>query len=106
MDLSKLNSLSTDTLQEMNRHIVGVLRHRQALTQMNAGAKLKINGKATFVDRLGRTVTVRVDKINVKSVNCSELNERGVTTKNWRVAPTLLTPLSDAPATVAAGATW
>jgi hypothetical protein len=113
MDLSKLNSLSTDTLRQMNTHIVSVLRQRQAQTQFEAGSKLRISGKATFVAKTGRTVTVVVDKINVKAVNCTEIVPDGKpTTLKWRVAPSFLNPEpgaikgADRPTTIANAATW
>ncbi len=94
MDLSKLDALSTQTLRDMNRHIVSVLRLRQAHSQVEAGSRLRINGKATFVNRNGRTVHVIVDKINVKTANCTEIGPDGkrLETAKWRVAPSLLTP--------------
>jgi hypothetical protein len=113
MDLSKLNALSTDTLRDMNNHIVSLLRHRQAQKQMEAGSRLRIGGNATFVNRAGRKVTVVVDKINVKSANCTEIGPDGkrLETAKWRVAPSLLTPEpvavpgSDRP-TTPAGVRW
>lgn len=114
MDLSKLNSLSTDTLRQMNTHIVSLLRQRQSQTQFEAGSKLRIGQKATFVSRDGRNVTVFVDKINVKTVNCTEVGPDGkrMPTLKWRVAPSFLKPEpiaakgSNRPSTVAQGATW
>lgn len=96
MDLSKLNALSTPTLREMNHHIVSLLRHRAAEKQIEAGAKLRVGGWATFVNRAGRKVTVVVEKINVKSANCTEIGPDGnrLETAKWRIAPSLLTPES------------
>jgi hypothetical protein len=94
MDLSKLNALSTETLRDMNTHIVSVLRYRQSQKQMEAGSRLRIGGKAWFVNRNGRKVMVVVDKINVKTANCTEIGPDGnqLETAKWRVAPSLLTP--------------
>ncbi|MFT4064322.1 hypothetical protein [Paraburkholderia sp.] len=112
MDIAKLQALSTYTLRQLNTNIVAILRHRQAQKQIEAGSKLRIGGRATFVSRDGRTVHVVVDKINVKSANCTMVDEatgRRIESGKWRVAPSLLTPFgaaagSDRPST--RPATW
>ena len=108
MDFSKLNALSTDTLRAMNSHIVGLIRQRQTLEQMRAGAKLVIGGQATFVKKGGGRARIVIDKINAKTVVGRELNPDGTVRANWKVSPTLLTPVDDRPKTAGAeaGATW
>lgn len=109
MDFSKLNALSTDTLRAMNTHIVGLIRQRIALEQMQAGSKLRVGGKAKFVhSRTGQEITIVVDKINAKSVVGSEKDGDGRTKMVWKVTPSMLTPITDRPNTTGAGvgAAW
>jgi hypothetical protein len=91
MDLSKLNALSTDTLRDMNNAIVSILRHRQTQTQVAAGSKFRIGQRAMFVSKYGQLVHVVIDKINAKSINCTQVDAKGDRMRNtWRVAPSLL----------------
>lgn len=109
VDFSKLNSLSTDTLRAMNSHIVGLIRQRQAMEQMQAGSKLRIGGKAMFThSRTGARHAIVIDKINTKTVVGRELNPDGTTRMTWKVSPTLLTLVDDRPKTTGAGvgASW
>jgi hypothetical protein len=109
MDLAKLNQLSTETLRQLNSNIVVVLRHRQAQTQITAGSKLRVGGKATFTDRSGRQITVIVEKINVKTANCTQVDAdsgRRIESAKWRVAPTLLTPVESQDRPSMSAAVW
>lgn len=120
MDLTKLNSLSTDTLRDMNSHICSLLRQRQTQAQFEAGNRLKIGQRVQFRGK-GRLVNAIVDKINVKTANVTEVDADGQRLlMTWRVSPSLLTPVppatptkavtsggaGDRPNTVAKGATW
>jgi hypothetical protein len=103
MDLSKLNALSTDTLRDMNAAICQIIRHRQTQVQLAAGSKFRIGQRAMFVSKYGHLVNVVIDKINAKSINCTEVDASGKRLmKTWRVSPSLLRSDEEMHATVKA----
>lgn len=94
-DTSRLKDMSTDALRELNGAIVDAIRQRQSQRQWEAARNLDVGLTARFTSKQGHNVTVRVDKINSKSVNCTELNLDGSpSNRTWRVAPTLLSVVS------------
>jgi hypothetical protein len=103
MDHAKLNVLSTETLMELNNAIVGILRQRQTQKQVMAGSKFRVGQRAMFVSKYGHLVNVVIDKINTKSINCTEVDVSGKRLpKTWRVAPSLLRSDEEMRATVKA----
>ena len=94
-DTSRLKDMSTDALHELNIAIVDTIRQRHSQRQWEAARNLDVGLTSRFTSKQGRNVTVRVDKINTKSVNCTELNFDGSpSNRTWRVAPTLLSVAS------------
>lgn len=86
MDLSKLDLLSSDTLAQIKERIDLVLRNRLNRAVM-AG------GHATFMDRRGMQRTMRVERINAKSISGKEVMADGSLGMKWTVHPSLLTPV-------------
>lgn len=91
MDLTKLESMSSEALQAIRDRCVEVLTSRKANS-------LRRGGVAWFFDKEGRKRTMLVERINAKSVSGREidpvtLQKLGGTT--WRVSPALLNVIGE-----------
>lgn len=92
--LEKLSALTTEQLLELNKAVVGMIRQRQTQQQVQAGRRFNVGDQAMFRDKMGRMVTIEVNRINTKSVSGCEV-VGGVVNRHrtWRVAPTFLIPV-------------
>ena len=88
-----ITSMSKAELLALNTAIVGQIRNLQAIDAVRAGMTLKVGGHATFYSpKRGRTIKVRIDKVNVKTASCTELGyDNEPTFHKWKVATQLLT---------------
>ena len=99
MDLTKLESMSSEALQAIRDKCVEVLASRKENS-------LRRGGVAWFFDKDGRKRTMMIERVNAKSVSGREIDP--VTLKNiggtvWRVSPALLNVIGEpAPAKPAA----
>lgn len=90
MDVSKLESLSTETLQAMRDGCIAVLKKR------SAGALY--NGRiAWFLDSKGNKRYIRIKRINPKSISGQEVNPDNYAElpMRWKVSPHSLNPVVD-----------
>jgi len=80
MDLTpfftKLNHLETATLQEIQAHIETVMKGR-------LDTNVRPGRSGHFVDRYGMKHSVRIDKINRTTANCTETTPDSG--KKWRI---------------------
>lgn len=91
MDLTKLESMSSEALQAIRDKCVEVLVSRQKNT-------LRRGATAWFLDRDGHKRTVIVERINSKTVSGYEIDpttRARVNTINWRISPALLNVIGD-----------
>lgn len=83
MDLTpfftKLNHLETDTLQQIQAHIETVMKGR-------LDTSIRPGRSGHFVDRYGFKHSVRIDKINRTTANCTEIAPDSG--KKWRIGIT------------------
>lgn len=103
--IAQLKEMDETTLRQLNRDVVTVIRNKVEMEQRRAANKFRLGDKATFRDKTGRTVVMEITKFNSKTVGGVELGADGRKTfRNWRVAPSLLSPIkSAAPSTPGAG---
>lgn len=97
MDMSRLNSMSTESLRQLNNMVVGVLRQRSAQEAFDQGRQFRIGQMVKFKDRYGRPVTMQIERINTKTI--SGIARDAVTGRktNWRVHPSFLSPVEPTP---------
>lgn len=88
-----LSGLSIDELRVLNSEVVNKIKWRHSLECRQKMAEINVGSIAKFYSKkLGRTVYIRVDKINSTTVSATECDELGnITGLNWRVSPTFLT---------------
>jgi len=82
MDLSKLALLSTEALQQMQEAIKGVLAARLDTTP-------RPGRRATF-EYQGVVRTVTIDRVNPKTVSCTETGGSVSPGKRWKVGHSFL----------------
>lgn len=88
-----LGKMSYQELIALNKQVVAELRMRQTAAQMQAARKFTIGDLAQFTSTRGHgIVTIRIDKINVKSIHgiCQR------TGQGWKVSPNLLSHVVEA----------
>jgi len=90
---AQLNSMSTEALRNLNNMVVGVLRQRQTTEAYEKARKFSIGQMVNFKDKWGRPVTMRVERINVKTVSGYSIDPVTERRTNWRVAPSFLSPV-------------
>jgi hypothetical protein len=84
MDLTKLEVLSSETLQALRDKCVEVLRLR------TAGA-VRVGATAWFLDSAGKKRYLRITRINAKTVSGREVDEyRNELPTRWKVSPSSL----------------
>jgi hypothetical protein len=89
----ELDKLSTEDLRALNHLVVGILRDRAAMRQVQAGRDFYIGQIAAFEHR-GREVLFRIDRINTKTLSGPQVDELGnLTGRKARAAPTLCRPI-------------
>lgn len=92
-----ITSMSKAELLALNDQIVQRIRHLQTTEAISASYKLRVGQKASFYSRKHcRTIMIRIDKINTKTVHGTELDDFGQPLSwggKWKVGTTLLTPL-------------
>lgn len=86
--LAQLSGMSTEELRSLNRFVVAVLKDRNRIKQQQAAMTISVGGKYKFMSKDGEMITVRVDKVNQKTVNCTNVANGG----RWRVSPSMLSP--------------
>lgn len=87
---SHLNGMSNEALRSLNRMVVDVLRQRQTAEAFEKSRQFRIGQMVKFSDKYGRPVTMRIERINTKTV--SGVVECPITKRktNWRVHPSFL----------------
>ncbi len=90
MDLSKLESLSSETLQALRDKCIEVLKSR-------VGSGLYRGAVAWFNDSTGKKRYIRIKRVNAKTVSGQEYDyEHGVElTMRWKVSPMMLNVIVD-----------
>jgi len=88
MDLSKLETLSTETLQAMRDECMAVLKKR------SAGA-LFTGRIAWFLDAKGDKRYIRIKRVNPKTISGQEVNPDNYSElpTRWKVSPGSLNPV-------------
>lgn len=96
MNYAMLNSLSDEQLQKLNSAIVGVMRARRDDKIHAAKREIRIGSIVQFASskRGGDMVKMRVTKINIKTIEGSEL---GDVRMNWKVTASLCELVTDKP---------
>lgn len=96
MDLSKLERLSNETLIAMQLKIKGILADRNVSVSDEIRRTIRIGDLAMFhSDRRACNITIKVEKINPKTVVGVEVDEAGrELTTRWKVSPSYLTPVN------------
>lgn len=90
MELNRLELLSSSVVEKIRDKCADILRGRK-VAEVRAGAL------AWFTDRGGVKHTVRVSRINPKTVSCQEIDPvtlEPMRTK-WKVSPMFLNPIVD-----------
>lgn len=92
VNIEALRKMGTSDLRELNSAIVAEINERNRNRQRDLVRQFRTGDKAAFkCSRTGRMVNVRVDRLNTKTIGCTELNSDGsLTMKTWRVSPGLL----------------
>lgn len=92
VNMAKLREMSESQLRELNGAIVTVIRERQTMRQRSEMGRFMVGGKAQFTcSRTGRTVLIRIDRLNTKTVSATELSSTGMPIgRTWRVPPSML----------------
>lgn len=80
MDLSKLNGLSTETLERIKAHIETLMASRLDTRP--------IPGRSATFQSSGELITVRIEKRNTKTMSCVEISPK--VGRKWRVSPDML----------------
>jgi hypothetical protein len=100
MSLSIINGLlaglNVSELRQLNSEVVSHINHQVSLIQRKAMLNLRVGSLAEFTNsRTGRTVRVRIEKMNSKTVSAREINIPDGTDKmeTWRVSPSMLRPV-------------
>lgn len=89
---AKLEALSTEQLRALNQQVVGVLKGRYTAAAMQKARQFRVGQQARFLSsKTYQYVTIRIDRINTKTVSGTELDATGRPThRTWRVSPGLL----------------
>jgi 23S rRNA-/tRNA-specific pseudouridylate synthase len=101
MDMSALNGMSTEALRQLNQMVVGVLRQRYAQQSWEKARNFSVGQMVQFKDKYGRPVTMRVERINTKTVSGVATNPETGRKTNWRVAPSYLSAVETKPTALA-----
>lgn len=90
-----LKGLSKSELHEVNRLVVSQINYMNRIEQSKSASRFGIGDRAAFREsKFGRLVTIRIDRINQKTISGTELNADGnvIAGRTWRVSPSLLSP--------------
>ena len=83
--IGALVDMSTEELRELNQMICKIIRADQVSRIQAAKCKFNVGSSVTFNDKLGRTISGQVIKVNRKNVVV-----RAADGVRWTVTPTLL----------------
>lgn len=101
LTIAQLRSMDETSLRTMNANIATVIREKIGQRQREAASAFRVGDQARFVHN-GRTVTIRIQRFNEKTVGGIELDASGNETRSkWRVAPSFLTKVEAKPKTIA-----
>lgn len=94
--MERLRGMDVNQLLEVNKMVVNTIRFKQGQQERLAATRFMPGTRAKFhSDKRGRTVTIRIDKINQKTVSGTEVASDGtMTMRTWRVSPSMLTPIA------------
>lgn len=89
---SSLNSLSTEDLRTLNRHLIQIVKARSQATRMQAVVGFMVGDKVSFVDsRAQMKRTCRIDKVKRVMIALTELPGSAEPGKRWNAPGTMLT---------------
>lgn len=82
-----VGKMNLEQLREVNRIVVGAINGHHAARAQAAAARFKIGDLIEFTDdKRHRKVRARVNRINQKTLGCTEVDGLRM---NWRVSPNL-----------------
>lgn len=88
--LQSVSSLGVDQLRELNKEVVERMRYRDRIKQQSAARAIRVGDLMRFNSKYGSIKTIRVEKINTKTVSGTEIQDGTVTRNQWRVSPSML----------------
>ncbi len=91
-----LAAQSEDTLRMMNEEVVAEIRKRRSLRESKATRAIEVGGQYQFYsEKYGRTVRIRVTKVNTVTVHGVEIEATGrIGYVTWKVSPSVLKPVT------------
>lgn len=92
-----LPTLDATQLRQLNSMVVGRLNNLRSVEQLQAMNKLRIGSTVEFTSsKQHRTVRMRVDRLNTKTVSGTELdrNTNMPLMSTWKVPPSMLTVIA------------
>lgn len=95
--LSTIRALDDVTLHSLYDAARDELKNRSTRKIASAGQQFRRGDLISFRSKAGERVVARVDKINAKSLSCTEfdqLSRRPMVHRIWRVTPTLCLPFA------------
>ena len=94
---STIRALDDTTLHSLYSAARDELKNRETRRVASAGQQFRRGDLITFRDKGGGRVVARIDRINAKSLSCTEFNQVSrspMVHRIWRVTPTLCLPFA------------
>jgi hypothetical protein len=96
--VEKLEHISIENLEALNRAICAERRRRYVMKQRAAAANLRVGQIVTFYDEQHGQVQVEIESFNRKTLSGVQINT--ATPRRWRVSPSLVKPVPSPAAVV------